>query len=257
MTQIHPTAIVADGARLGANVRVGPYCVIGPDVTLGDDVELKAHVVIEGCTTLGARCRVFPFACIGTECQDLKFKGDRTTIEIGADTTLREYVTVNAATHEGEVTRVGARCFIMAYSHIAHHCQVGDEVVMANCATLAGESVVEDQAIIGGLSGVHQFCRVGRLCMVGGCTKVVKDLPPFMLVDGNPARVRGVNTIGMERRGIDETVRRAMRDVYRLLYRSDQPMRGALEAIAAQYGDCAEIRHVLTFLSESKRGILK
>ncbi len=257
MTEIHPTAVVADGATLGEHVKVGPYCVVGPEVTLGDAVELKAHVVVEGWATLGDRCRVFPFACIGTECQDLKYKGDRTAIEIGADTTLREYVTVNAATNAGDTTHIGSRCFIMAYSHIAHACWVGDEVIMANAATLGGESRVDDQAIIGGLSGVHQFCRVGRLCMVGGCTKVTKDLPPFMLVDGNPARVRGVNLIGMERRGIADEVRRTMRDVYRLLYRSGQRTSEALAVIEERYGDCEEVRQVLCFMTSSKRGVLK
>jgi len=257
MSGIHATALVAAGARIGAGVQIGPYAVIGPEVVLGEGVDIRAHVVIEGCTDIGAGCTIFPFACIGSQTQDLKFKGGRSRVSIGAGTTLREYVTVNAGTHEGEHTQVGAGCHIMAYSHVAHACRVGDRVIMANGATLAGDVLVEDEAVIGGLSGVHQFCRIGRMCMVGGCTKVVKDLPPFMMVDGNPSAVRGLNLIGLERRGVGEEDRRLLKDAYRYLYRKDLTTQDALAAIEREIAGCALVDHLLAFIRGSERGILK
>ncbi len=257
MTHIHPTAVVAPGAELAAGVSIGPYSIVGEHVRLGEGTRIEAHVVIDGHTTIGARCRVWPFACIGMQSQDVKYKGGVTYVEVGDDTLLREYVTINAATNEGETTRVGSKCFILAYCHVAHACRVGNQVIMSNGATLAGDSVVEDQAIIGGLTGVHQFCRIGRLCMVGGCSKIVKDLPPFTLVDGNPAEVRGVNRIGMERRGIDEGARKALKDAYRILYRENLPTSDALVAIRERVPSCPELEHFLSFIENTHRGIAK
>lgn len=257
MSTIHPTALVADGANLGSNVSVGPYCVIGPGVTLADDVVLHSHVVIEGNTTVHTACQIFPFASIGMQSQDRKFHGAHTTVEIGPRTILREYVTVNSGTNEGEVTHVGSDCLIMAYCHVAHACRVGNDVVMANGATLAGDVEVEDQAVIGGLTGVHQFCRIGRLCMVGGCTKVVKDLPPFMMVDGHPAVVRGINKIGLERRGVSEEDRRTLKTAYRIFYRENRSVRQALEHIRSTLQMSDTLEHWLTFIESSQRGITK
>jgi len=257
MSGVHPTAIIADGARIGSDVDIGAYCVIGPHVKIGDGACLRPHVVIDGHTTIGAGCNLFSFACIGSQTQDLKFRGGSSTVEIGERTTLREYVTVNSGTNEGEKTIVGAGCHIMAYCHVAHACRVGNGVIMANGATLAGDVLVEDQAVIGGLSGVHQFCRIGRMCMVGGCTKVVKDCPPFMMVDGNPAAVRGLNLIGLERRGVSDEDRQLLKAAYRLLYRKELSVQQALEQIRATVGACEVLDHLVGFVEASERGILK
>jgi len=257
MTSIHPTAVLSEGATLADGVEVGPYCVIGPNVTIGEATKLMAHVVLDGVTTVGRSCHLFPFSCVGTESQDLKFSGARTSVEIGDETTLREYVTVNSGTNEGEVTKVGKGCHIMAYSHIAHACSVGNGVIMANCATLAGDVVIEDQAIIGGLSGVHQFSHIGRLCMVGGCTKVVKDCPPFMIVDGNPATVRGLNLLGLQRKNVKQQVVDQLREAYRLLYRKGLSTSQAVKAIRGELEPCAEVNHLLEFVEKSERGIVK
>ncbi len=257
MSEIHPTAVISPGARIGENVQIGPYCVIGPEVSIGDGACLRPHVVVDGQTVIGAGCNIFSFACIGSQTQDLKFRGGRSTVEIGDRTTLREYVTVNSGTNEGEQTVVGMDCHIMAYSHVAHACRVGNGVIMANGATLAGDVRVEDQAVIGGLCGVHQFCRIGRMCMVGGCTKVVKDLPPYMMVDGNPAEVRGLNLIGLERRGVSEPERNILKQAYRLLYRKDLSVQQALAEIRSTLEPCAALEYLTAFIEASERGILK
>lgn len=253
---VHPSAVVAHGAELGDGVCVGPFCTVGANVRLGAGVRLVSHVVVDGDTSLAAGCVVFPFASIGTQTQDLKFRGARTRVEIGEETTLREYVTVNAGTAEGEVTRVGARCHIMAYAHIAHACHVGDDVIMANGATLAGEVEVGDQAVLGGLSMVHQFCRIGRLCMVGAGTKLVKDVPPYMLVDGNPARVRGVNIVGCRRRGIGADVRALLVRAFKTLYRDSLARHQAARRLKSLAYGSAEIELLLAFIRTTQRGIL-
>jgi UDP-N-acetylglucosamine acyltransferase len=180
-----------------------------------------------------------------------------TRAEIGDGTTIREYVTVNSSTSEGEVTKVGSRCHIMAYCHIAHACAVGNEVIMANCAQLAGEVEVQDQAILGGVCAVHQFVRIGRLCMVGGCSKIVQDCPPFMMVDGNPAEVRGPNSIGLQRRNISAEARTQLKQAYRVLYREGLSAGTAVEKIRAQAAMCPEVEALVQFVAESKRGITK
>ena len=257
MSSIHPTAIVADGAQIGTDVTIGPYCTIGDEVKIGNGTRLISHVVVDGATTIGERCSVFPFACVGTQTQDLKFDGAATFVEIGNQTTLREYVTVNSGTTAGEVTRVGRGCHIMAYCHIAHACNVGNEVIMANCATLAGEVVVEDQVILGGMAGVHQFVRIGRLCIVGGCTKVTKDCMPFMTVDGNPARNRGVNRVGLGRRGVESDAQRHLKQAYRILCREDLATRRALDRIADEVPECEEVSHLVSFVRNSERGVIR
>lgn len=257
MTDVHPTAVITEGAELGDDVVIGAYSVIGPNVTIGAGTVVYPHVVVDGRTTIGEACRLFPFACIGTQTQDLKFKGDETFVEIGDRTTLREYVTVNAGTNPGEVTRVGSDCTILAYCHVAHACRVGDGVIMSNGATLAGDVEVDDQAIIGGMTGVHQFTRIGRLCMVGACSKIVKDCPPFMIVDGNPPRVRGVNVIGMERREVSGASRELIKKAHRILFRKKRSTQQALTEIRECLSSCAELDQLLTFCENSKRGILK
>ena len=257
MASIHPTAVVAKGAQIDADVDIGPYCVVGPDVRIGAGAKLHSHVVVDGHTAIGAGCTLFPFASIGTQTQDLKFKGGAPRVEIGEGTTLREYVTVNAATYDGDATRVGARCHIMAYAHLAHDCVVGDEVIIANCGTLAGHVRIEDQAILGGLSGIHQFVRVGRMSIIGGCSKVTQDVPPFMMADGHPLEVRGINRIGLERRGIERPAQAGIKQCYRLLYRSGLTTSLALERIRADIPASPEVDLLTAFIAASERGIAR
>lgn len=257
MTTIHPTAVVAPGAELGEGVEIGPYCVVGPDVRLGDGTRLSSHVVIDGWTRLGAGCEVFPFASLGARTQDLKYRGGRPGVEIGARTTVREFVTVNAATADGDVTRVGDGCLLMAYAHVAHDCLVGDEVIIANCGTLAGHVVIEDRVVLGGLSGVHQFVRIGTLAIVGGCSKVTQDVPPYMTADGHPLAVRGINSVGLGRRGVAPPTQRLLKAAYRILYRKNLATRVALDRVEAEIEPCAEIRHLVSFIRASERGMAR
>jgi UDP-N-acetylglucosamine acyltransferase len=254
---IHPTAVIAEGAQLDVDVEIGPYCIVGEKVKIGAGTRLHSHVVIDGDTTIGRECRIFPFASVGTQTQDLKFRGGSTSVEIGDRTTLREYVTVNSGTNEGEITHVGSDCSILAYCHVAHACHVGNDVVMSNGATLAGDVIVEDQAIIGGMTGVHQFTRIGRLCMVGACSKIIKDCPPFMIVDGVPSQVRGVNAVGLERKGLSTETRDELKRAYRAIYRKGLSTQQAIEEIKQEISGCAEVDHLLSFIGDSKRGIVK
>jgi UDP-N-acetylglucosamine acyltransferase len=246
---------VDPAAQLAEDVVVGPFCVVGPEVEIGAGTVLKPHVNVEGRTHIGAGCTVWPFASIGTQTQDLKFAGGSPGVRIGAGTTLREFVTVNAATADGMDTVVGRNCHIMAYAHVAHDCVVGDEVIMANAATLAGHVIVENQAIIGGLTGVHQFVRVGRLSITGGCAKVVQDVPPFMMADGNPLAIRGINKIGLERRGVPPETVRALKEVYRMIYRRKLGIKDALQEMKAALPELPELTHLESFLLTSERGI--
>jgi UDP-N-acetylglucosamine acyltransferase len=257
MTQIHPTAVIAAGAELEETVDIGPYCVIGPHVKIGGGTCLKPHVVVDGRTSIGSECTIYPFASIGSQTQDLKYSGGETFVEIGDGTTLRESVTVNSGTHEGEVTRIGSDCHIMAYAHVAHACQIGNHVIMANCATLAGDVIVEDYAVLGGMAGVHQFVRIGKLCILGGCTKVTQDCLPYMIIDGNPARVRGPNKIGLQRNSIGADAQRMLKQAYRMFCRDSLSTRGAVEKIRNELDGCVEIEHFLSFVERSERGIIK
>ncbi len=257
MTRLHPTAIVDPGAELGEDVEIGPYCVIGPHVRIGAATRLMSHVVVDGHTTLGRRCTVFPFASVGGRTQDLKYRGGAPRLEVGDETTIREFATLSCATADGDVTRVGSRCLLMAYSHVAHDCLLGDEVILANCGTLAGHVIVEDQVILGGLSAVHQFVRMGRLCIVGGCSKVTQDIPPFMMADGHPLTVPAVNGVGLKRRGMTEDIQRRLKQAHRILYRQGLPIRAALERIEAEIEPCAEISHLVAFVRASERGITR
>ena len=256
-TWIHPTAVVHPKARIGPGCWIGPYCVIGPDVELGPRCKLHSHVVIDGVTRLGEGNEIYPFASIGLKTQDLKWKGGVTRVEIGDFNTFREYVTVNSATGDGEATRIGSHNHILAYAHIAHNVEIGNYVIMSNVATLGGHVVVEDYAVIGGLAAVHQFCRIGRMAMIGGCSKVVQDVPPYMMADGNPATVRTVNKVGMERRGVPLEARTAIRKAFRILFREGLAIDNALARIQAELPDLPEIRHFVEFVRTSTRGICR
>ncbi|HEU6446931.1 MAG TPA: acyl-ACP--UDP-N-acetylglucosamine O-acyltransferase [Verrucomicrobiae bacterium] len=254
---IHPSAIVHPKAQIGKHCEIGPYCVIGEHVVLGDKSKLHSHVVIDGHTTLGKENEIFPFASIGLKTQDLKWKGGITRTDIGDGNTFREYVTIHSATSDGEITRVGSNNHILAYCHIAHNCTLGNRIIMSNVATLAGHVTVEDHAVVGGLAAVHQFCRIGRMAMIGGCSKVVQDVPPFMMADGNPATTRIINKVGMERNGISDEAQTALRQAYKILFREQLTIPNALAKIEKKFADIAEVKHLITFVRASERGISK
>jgi UDP-N-acetylglucosamine acyltransferase len=254
---IHPTAIIHSKANVGADCEIGPYSVIGEHVTLGDSCKLHSHVVIDGHTRLGKKNEIFPFASIGLKTQDLKWKGGVTRTEIGDNNTFREYVTIHSATSDGEVTKVGSNNHILAYCHLAHNVELGSHVIMSNVATLAGHVTVEDHAVIGGLAAIHQFCRIGKMSIIGGCSKVVQDVPPFMLADGNPAETRTINKVGMERNGISEEAQSALRHAYKILFREGLTISNALEKIEKELAALPELQHLIHFVRSSTRGISK
>lgn len=254
---IHETAVVHPGARIGKNVEIGPYAVIGENVVIGDGTKIYAHVFIDGWTSIGKDCEIFPGASIGTEPQDLKFSGEKSYVFIGDRTKIRECATVGRATGEGEETRIGNDCLMMAYTHVAHNCVVGNNVIMSNAATLAGHVIVEDRAVIGGLAGVHQFVKIGRNAMIGGASKVVQDVVPFTIVDGHPAKVSGLNSVGISRAGIAIDARRNIKQAYKLLYRSGLSLAEAIKMIEQEVDSCFEIDHLLRFLRNAERGICR
>jgi len=255
MSNIHPTAIINPGAQIADGATIGPYCFIGPNVKIGAGTVLQSHVVVDGHTTIGKNCQLFPFACIGMKTQDLKYAGGLTYVEIGDNTVLREFCTIHSGTKDAESTRVGSGCLIMAYCHIAHGCTVGNEVIMSNSAQLAGEVKVEDRAIIAGMTGVHQFCRIGTMAMVGAATKVRQDCPPYMITDGEDAKVLGPNIVGLQRRGVSAEIRASLKEAHRLLYREGLNRSQALERIKLEVPDCAELRHLVEFYQQSQRGV--
>jgi UDP-N-acetylglucosamine acyltransferase len=254
---IHPTAVIDPKAELGKEVVIGPYCVIGPEVVLGESCWLQNQVAIFGPATIGARNRFHAFCSIGQQTQDLKYAGEPTYLQIGNDNCFREFSTVNRGTAVGAVTRVGNHGNFLAYSHIAHDCEVGDHVVFSNNGTLAGHVLVEEHVVLGGLSAVHQFCRVGEHAITGGCSKIVQDVPPFMIADGNPAVVRGINITGLERRGFSAEVIRTLKEAYRILYRSNLNTKQALEELAHSFPDSGEIKKLIRFIETSQRGIIR
>jgi UDP-N-acetylglucosamine acyltransferase len=254
---IHPTAVIDPKAELAESVSVGPYCVIGPGVRIGEGTEIGAHVVLEGRVKIGARCRIGHGAILGGAPQDFKYREDAPVgVRIGDDTVIREYVTIHRATREGQDTAVGTHCLIMASSHIAHDCAVGNHVILINYAGLTGHVTVEDRATVGGLSGVHPFTRIGAYGYVGGCSKVIQDVPPFVMVDGAPATARAVNVVGMRRGGIDAEGRRRIKAAFRVLYRSRLAPGSAVARIKTELGDHPLIARLVTFIEASKRGIV-
>ena len=255
--KIHETAVVHPMARIGKDVEIGPYAVIGENVVIDDETKIGAHAVIDGWTSIGKNCVIFPGVSIGAEPQDLKFTGEKSYVFIGDNTKIRECATVNRATGEGEETRIGNNCLMMAYTHVAHNCVVGNNVIMSNAATLAGHVIVEDRAVIGGLTGVHQFVKVGRNAMIGGASKVVQDVVPYTIVDGHPAKVSGLNSVGMSRAGIPIASRRSIKKAYKLLYRSGLSLAQAIAMIEQEVDSCSEVDHFLRFLRNAERGICR
>lgn len=257
MTTIHPTAVIHPNAKIGEGCQIGPYCIIGEHVSLGANCQLHSHVVIDGHTTLGSGNEIFPFASIGLKTQDLKWKGGVTRTVIGDNNTFREYVTIHSATSDGDATTVGSENHILAYCHIAHDCQLGNHIIMSNVGTLAGHVKVENHAIIGGLAAVHQFCRIGTMAIIGGCSKVVQDVPPYMLADGNPAETRTVNKVGLERNGVSEEAQAALKQAYKIIFRDGLTISNALVRIEAELPKLPEVLHLLQFARTSERGLSK
>ena len=255
---IHPTAIVAPTARVGSGVTIGPYSTIGDQVTLGDGTTVGAHVVIEGGVEVGRNCRIFSHAVLGSEPQDLKFRGEKSVLIVGDGTVIREFATLNRATSGGGgKTVVGRGCLIMAYAHVAHDCHLGDGVILANAATLGGHVLIEEHAIVGGLTGVHQFCRIGAHAIIGGCSGIILDIPPYVKAQGNRARLFGLNTVGLKRRNFPPEAIRHLKQAYRVLFLSGLTTTQALERIATELPACAEIQHLVHFIKTSERGITR
>lgn len=253
--QIHPTAVVRPRAQLAPDVIIGPYVVIEDDVSIGAGCEINAHAVVKRFTSLGERNRVYEHATLGGEPQDVKFKGEASRLIIGDDNLIRESVTIHRANGEGEVTRVGSRNFLMIGVHIAHNCEIGDDNIFANGAALAGYITVEDHVFLSNNVGAHQFVRMGRYAMVGGKSKIVQDVLPFLTTDGNPPRVRGLNTVGLRRAGFTTEERRALKRAYQLLFRSGLSLEEALREMSQLADD--NVAHLINFIRGSQRGFTR
>jgi len=254
---IHPTAIVDPKVELGKDISIGPYTIINEGTLIGDNVQIGSNVLIDTGTIIGKNCRIHHGAVLGTPPQDLKFGGEKTFLEIGENTVIREYATINRGTkHRGKVT-VGSNCFIMIYAHIAHDCIVGNNVILANSVNLAGHIVIEDYAIIGGVVPVHQFTRIGAHSIIGGGFRVPKDVPPYILAGGYPLRYMGLNVIGLRRRNFPENTLLTLRKACRILFQSKYNTTQALEKIKSEIEPTPEIKHLLEFIEKSERGIIK
>lgn len=257
-TFIHETAIVSPQAAIGEDCYIGPFCTVGEQVHLGDGVRLESHVVVDGDTSIGNATHVFPFASIGLAPQDLKYGGEPTRTEIGERNQIREFVTIHRGTAGGGgVTRIGDGNLLMAQAHVAHDCQLGSEIIMANAATLAGHVEIEDRANVGAYSGVHQFCRVGLEAFIGGYSVVVKDAPPFAIIQGNHARCFGLNKVGMKRRGYPKETIDALNHAYHLLLSSKLNTTQAIERIRGEINDSKEVDLLVEFIESSQRGVVK
>ncbi|MCU0515279.1 MAG: acyl-ACP--UDP-N-acetylglucosamine O-acyltransferase [Oscillatoria sp. Prado101] len=258
MTLIHPTAVIHPDAQLHPTVRVGPYAVIGEHVKIGPETTVGAHAVIDGRTEIGAGNQIYPGAAIGLEPQDLKYEGAPSFVKIGDDNILREYVTVNRATGLGEATAIGSGNLLMAYVHVAHNCVLENQVVIANSVALAGHVHIESRAVIGGVLGIHQFVRIGQLAMLGGMSRIDRDVPPYMLVEGNPSRVRSLNLVGLKRAGLSPDEIAGLKKAFRILYRSGLTVTQALPQLS-ELGDSEHLQHLRQFLQlsqmEGRRGL--
>lgn len=256
---IHPTAIVSPAAKIGHNVRIGPYCIIGANVELGDDCMLHSHVVLEGNSKFGKGNEFFPFAMLGGKTQDLKYNGEPTYLEVGDHNVFRENVTVHRGTFENLPTRIGSHNLMLCYSHVAHDCQLGDHIILSNSVAIAGHITIEDHAIVSGLAAAHQFCRIGRHSIVGGLSKVVKDVPPFTIVDGNPGTTRGLNLVGLQRRGFAEDDIKHLKLAYKKLFlKKEGNLETAISSLKATHSaDTPHVAHLIKFIEESQRGVTR
>ena len=258
MANIHPTAIVDAGARLAPDVQIGPYALIGPQVEIGEGTTVGAHAVIKGHTRIGKNNRIFQFVSLGEIPQDKKYNGEPTRLQIGDNNTIREFCTLNTGTAQDTgVTRLGNNNWIMAYVHVAHDCQIGDNTIFANSVQLAGHVQVGDFAILGGITGVHQFCRIGAHVITSGSSLVLKDIPPYVMASGNPANAVSINAEGLKRRGFTPEAIAALRRAYKTIYRSGVTVDEALVELRGQVRSCAEIQPLIDFLAVPGRGIVR
>ena len=257
-TSVHETAIVSSSAQIGTDCFIGPFCTIGDDVLIGDGVRLDSHIVVDGKTSIGKDTRIYPFVSIGLAPQDLKYGGEPTAVEIGERNHIREFVTVHRGTAGGGgITRIGNDNLLMAQAHVAHDCQLGSNIIMANAATLAGHVEIADRASVGAYSGVHQFCRVGYEAFIGGYSVVVKDAPPFAIIQGNHAKCYGLNRIGLKRRGYSKETIEKLSHAYHLYLSAKLNTTQALERMREEISDCQEVDSLIDFIASSKRGVVK
>ncbi len=254
-TVIHPTAMVDTDAELGQGVTVGPWAIVGPRVRVGDGTDIGPRVLIERDTIVGEDCRLSNGAVLGTDPQDLKFKGEDTVLEVGDRTVIREFATLNRGTSASGRTVVGSDCLLMAYTHVAHDCEIGNHVILANAVNMAGHVVMEDWVTVGGLTPIHQFVRIGAHAFVGGGSRIPQDVPPYCRVAGNPPALYGLNSIGLERRGFSPEVRKALKQAYRILFQSKLNVSQAVARAETEVPAIPEVRHLLQFIRASERGI--
>jgi len=257
MSMVHPTAVIAAGAKIASDVKIGPYCTIDEHVSIASGSELISHVVLSGHTEIGKNNRIFPFAAIGMDPQDLKYHGEPSTVIIGDNNVIRENVTINSGTEGGGMeTRIGSNNMLMAYVHIAHDCSLGDETILANCTTLAGHIDIQDGAIIGGMSAIHQFVRIGRYAMVGGMSGITKDIPPFCLTAGGyRPGLAGLNIIGLKRRGFSLDDIAQLKQAYRILLQGSGSLADKIAKTESALGDLAQVAELLDFVRTAKRGL--
>lgn len=254
---IHPTAIIDPKAELGADVEIGAYAWVGAGVQLGDGCRVNHHASLNGPSRIGKGNHFFPYASIGEKSQDLKYKGEPTYVEIGDNNVFREFTTVNRGTAPEAYTRIGSNNLFLTYSHVAHDCVVGHHTIFSNNATLAGHVQVDDYAIISGLSAIHQFCRIGTHAIIGGCTKIVQDAPPFFIADGNPAEVRGVNSVGLQRKGFADEDIKTLRLAYKILYDKSLNTTQAVDKLAGEFPGHPRVQTLIDFVRSSQRGIIR
>lgn len=256
--KIHPTAIISPDAHLEEGVEIGPYSIIGSDVKIGKNTLIGPHTVIDDYTHIGEGNHIFQFCSIGAPPQDLKFGGEKTRVVIGNFNTIREFVTIHrSTTADIGVTIIGDHNLLMAYTHVAHNCKLDNNIIMSNAATLAGHIHIEDYAIISGLTGIHQFCRIGEHCMIGGASAVVKDIPPYVIAQGNHAKLFGLNVIGLKRRNFSEKTIKAISEAYRIIFRSKLLLEDAIKKAEAEVENLPEVNHFIKFIKESERGVCR
>lgn len=252
---VDPRAVIHPDAKIHPNAEIGPFSIVGPGSEISSDCRIDAHVVVGPDTYIGPGCRVHSWAAVGTDSQDKKYKGEKVFARIGSRTVIREFVTINRGTGAGTGTIVGDDCLLMAYSHVAHNCIVGNGVIIANVGTLAGHVEIEDGAVVGGLVAIHQFCRVGRLSIIGGCSKVVQDVPPFAMADGHPAKVRTINTVGLSRHSFSDSQQTNLKKAFKILFRSGLSFSKALSQVRAEVEPTPEVLHLVEFIERTQRGI--
>ena len=256
-SKIHPTSVIHAGASLGEGVEIGPYTTIDRGVIIGENTKIGPNVFIDEGTTIGKNCKISKGTVLGTPPQDFKYKGEKTYLKIGDNNTIREYVTINRSTEEGKATTIGDNNYFMAYSHIAHNCRLGNGIVMANAAALGGHVNIEDHAILGGLVGVHQFVNIGRLSIIGGCSKVVKDVIPYAKADGHPLKIYNLNSVGLRRGNFPEEVIGMLKEAFKIIFRTDLNTSQALKKLKEQFPHQQEVKHIIAFIENSRRGITK